>query len=130
MLENVFNKKYIYAGIISLIVLVMLVVLTMMVWNLMREQVLADQRHSFEAEINLIVDAIHNRTDLYTNALRAGNALFKASEVVSRDEWTAFANTLDLQGEFPGIQGYGFAHMVDPEELEAYIAQVRVEGFP
>ncbi|MCI5131536.1 MAG: hypothetical protein D3904_08420, partial [Candidatus Electrothrix sp. EH2] len=56
--------------------------------------------------------------------------LFKASESVSREEWKAFADNLNIEKYYPGIQGIGFSLMVPPEKKEEHEQAVRAQGFP
>ena len=76
-----------------------------------------------------IVEAIDQRMAVYTQALRGGLALFKASNRVTRTDWHNYVDTLDLNEAYPGIQGIGFAEWVLPQDRAAYEAAVRAEGF-
>ena len=53
----------------------------------------------------------------YIETLRAGVALFGASEDVSRAEFRRFVERLQLQERHPGIQGIGYAIRVPREEV-------------
>ena len=77
-----------------------------------------------------ITEAIDQRMALYTQALRGGLALLKASEKVSRDDWRTYVETLNLNEIYPGIQGIGYSEWVLPKDRVAYEAEVRAEGFP
>ena len=70
----------------------------------------------FEAEALAATHAISQRLTAYVNALEAGEGLFAASVYVSRDEFRVFVDRLDLQGLYPGIQGYGFSRRLDGSE--------------
>ena len=112
------------------IVAVVTVLLTIFAWQSARTVVDQEAAEIFEEEIRLIENAITNRGDIYINALRAGNALFAASEFVDRDEWRAFAEQLELQKHFPGIQGFGFSQYIPRDEKDEHIEALRAEGFP
>jgi CHASE1-domain containing sensor protein len=70
----------------------------------------AKDRQRFEqaiAEAHLTVAA---RLQTYLAALRAGAALFAAHDgEVTRREFRAFAERLDMPQVYPGIQGLGFS---------------------
>ena len=83
----------------------------------------------FEVRKAEIINAIDERMVAYTQALRSGLALFKASERVSRDEWRAYVETLSINELYPGIQGIGFSEWVLPENRVVYEAAIRAEGF-
>ena len=85
-------------------------------------------RFSFQAQD--LSTAITNRMRQYELALRSGAALFDASDSVSRQDWSDFADTIYLQKHFPGIQALGYSVVLSPQELEKHIAAVRSEGFP
>jgi signal transduction histidine kinase/CheY-like chemotaxis protein len=72
--------------------------------------------------------ALQSRIDTYVALLRAGSALFAASERVTRSEFRAFVQQLDLPARFPGIQGVGFAQVVASEGLPALEAEMRRQG--
>lgn len=113
-----------------LVIFVVSAVLTGLMWDIVRTDIQEDLYQEFIRETLLIEEAIENRMDVYVNALRSGNGLFGASEFVSRDEWNAFVDALELSDNFPGIQGFGYTMWVTPEEREAHIERVREEGFP
>ncbi|MEQ8356465.1 MAG: CHASE domain-containing protein [Kiloniellaceae bacterium] len=75
------------------------------------------------------MQSINERMLAYTQALRGGLALFRASDAVERDEWRTYVETLSINEHFPGIQGLGYAEWVQPDERAAYEARVRAEGF-
>jgi len=84
----------------------------------------------FGAEANTIHDAIVDRLDIYSTALYGGRGLFDASNEVSRDEWRAYVESLRIQENFPGLQGFGYSEWIPPDDLEAHVTRVQEEGFP
>lgn len=88
----------------------------------------AEARFRFESD--QLVATIEGRMLDYETALRSGRGLFDASDGVSRREWRVFADDLQLQRFYPGIQGLGFALMISPADKEAHVAEIRAEGFP
>ncbi|MBX2866773.1 CHASE domain-containing protein [Candidatus Kaiserbacteria bacterium] len=48
---------------------------------------------------------------------------------MSREEWRAYVESLNIQDTFPGIQGVGYSEIVHPEDLDVYIEGVQDEGF-
>ena len=89
-----------------------------------------DARKEFEFasdEIKLRIDA---RMQAYAQILRGGAALFQASDQVTRREWNIYTMHQKVEQYLPGIQGIGFARLIQPGELESHIQKVRAEGFP
>ncbi|TAN66772.1 MAG: hypothetical protein EPN17_13025 [Methylobacter sp.] len=78
-------------------------------------------------QIQLNIEA---RLNTQEQALKGGAALFDASEIVSRGEWHDYAARIELDNNFKGIQGFGFAVLIPPAQLPAHVAQIRREGFP
>src|SRR5690606_28279875 len=74
--------------------------------------------------------ALADRMDDYAQILRAGAAMFAASDEVDREQFRVFVEALDLERYLPGIQGVGFTQMLAAPELAAHEAAVRAEGFP
>jgi signal transduction histidine kinase len=71
------------------------------------ESTAAETRHLIEIRINT-----------YIELLRAGAALFGASDSVSHDEFHAFVDGLQLTGRYRGIQGIGYATRVPRNQVE------------
>ena len=86
-------------------------------------------QESFTSREEQVIDAIENRMTAYTQVLRAGLGLFKASNDVSRDEWHEFVEALEIGRLFPGIQGLGYAEFITPADRERFEASIRREGF-
>ena len=59
------------------------------------------------------------RLDTYVELLRAGAALFAASNSVTTDEFRLFAARLQVGGRYPGLQGMGLTRYLTPEEVIA-----------
>jgi CHASE1-domain containing sensor protein len=83
----------------------------------------------FHAEANRITEVVIDRLGLYANVLRGGRGLFDASTEVSRSEWKAYTESLALQKDYPGIQGFGFSKVIQPEEKDVFVKSIQKEGF-
>lgn len=73
---------------------------------------------------------IANRLTASAQLLHGGAGLFNASDTVTRAEWRAFTERLQVAQQLPGIQGIGFALLIPPAQLDQHIQKVRSEGFP
>ena len=67
-----------------------------------------DELH-FRATAEEMRHLIEIRIHTYIELLRAGVALFSASDDVTAEEFRDFVFHLRLPGRYPGIQGIGFA---------------------
>jgi PAS domain S-box-containing protein len=72
---------------------------------------------------------VNERLQSYELILRSSAGLFESSNSVTRQEWKSFTQKLNASDIVPGMQGIGFALLIQPEELAAHIAAVRGEGF-
>ena len=73
----------------------------------------------FQTTVDETRDLVQIRLDTYIELLRAGAALFAASDDVTIDEFKLFAAQLQAGERYPGIQGIGLARYYRPEELDA-----------
>ncbi|WPD24225.1 MAG: CHASE domain-containing protein [Candidatus Electrothrix scaldis] len=111
-------------------VLVIALIITGFAWHIADRAVDKRIAERFEYQATDIVSAITKRMQEYEVVLRSGLGLFKASESVSREEWKAFTDNLNIEKYYPGIQGIGFSLMVPPAKKEAHEQALRAEGFP
>jgi CHASE1-domain containing sensor protein len=111
-------------------VLSVCLIITLLLWNIVRQDAEEARRLEFNAEVNMIHSRVDERLDDYSNILRGAAGLFAASESVSRREFRTYVNHLQLSQTFPGIQGVGFARVIPAAVRERAIRGIRSEGFP
>lgn len=110
--------------------LVAALALTAGAYNAVETQSAAAAQEKFDQKFDEISYNIEQRMATYVQVLRSGIGLFNASNNVSRQDWHEFVVTLQLDDLFPGIQGVGYTEWVQPDQLTAYEARIRAEGFP
>ncbi|MFN3513772.1 MAG: CHASE domain-containing protein [Phenylobacterium sp.] len=86
------------------------------------------ERLEFETRAEAASDALADRMDTYMAVLRAGAGLFAASEAVSLEEFRAFAERVEVQARYPGVQGVGFSIRIPPGGAAAITARMRAAG--
>ncbi len=70
-------------------------------------------RIKFEATADDALNRIESRIDLHLSLLRSTQALFDARNGdISQNEFKAFFNALDVDGNFAGLRGIGFLRLV------------------
>ncbi len=84
----------------------------------------------FEIETTTIYNSINNLMRTYVQILRSGSGLFNVKPEITRKDWTTFVASLDLPGNYPGVQGIGFARNIPKPELARHIAEQRRDGRP
>jgi signal transduction histidine kinase/CheY-like chemotaxis protein len=85
---------------------------------------------AFDASIAEIQVKIRDRFRANTLILLGCAGLFEASDDPSRRQWHDYTATIDLNTWFPGIQNLSFAKLIQDAELDAFVVDVRAEGFP
>jgi diguanylate cyclase (GGDEF)-like protein len=63
----------------------------------------------------------------YENALQAQRSLWLASSAVNREEFQAFAKTLNLKDRYPGLEGIGWRTVVPGVKADRFVAGQREE---
>lgn len=99
---------------------------------LMQEN-LEQSKRQFREDVTHLANRIQGRMETYASVLGAGAGLFVASSHVGRDEWRTFVSTVNLQGNYPGIQGVGFSERLTPGlsvvDYQMRVAAARDENF-
>lgn len=125
MFRNVLSGRLIAVGALAL-----MLSLTIAGFLAVRAAVDRSFAKGLEEESRQLDDLIQKRLDIYANLLSGARGLFAASQSVSRSEWKAYIDALQVQKNYPGIQGIGFTKVVRPEALDALVDEVRTDGFP
>ncbi len=82
----------------------------------------------FERQSQQAVSLVIERLEKYEGGLWGGVASIEANGGdMAHDEWRIFAQSLDLDQRYPGINGIGVIHHVAPEELDGYLVEQRVQ---
>jgi signal transduction histidine kinase len=90
----------------------------------------ATERLRFEHEVQQTQSSIETRIETYISMLRGLAGLFAASDAVGRDEFRTYVEQLNLSQHYPGIQGIGYSARIAPQDLEAFVAAARAQGYP
>jgi two-component system OmpR family sensor kinase len=75
-----------------------------------------EQELSFDSYVEKTQTEIQYRLGTYIAILRAGAGLFAANGSIDRNQFHAFANQLDVNVRFPGMQGIGYSARLAPYE--------------
>ncbi|MYM80949.1 response regulator [Duganella sp. FT50W] len=103
--------------------------LTVAVWHLLAASTERRAQEQFAAECEDIAMRIARRMTLYESGLRGAQALFKAQENPTRDQWRDFAEAMDLPHNFPGVMALGYATVLRPEQRAAAEKEIRYQGY-
>jgi len=70
---------------------------------------------------------LDERAQAYGQILRGAGALFRASEHVAPEELRSYAEALELERNYPGLLGLGYAERVPRARLEPWLSAVHRE---
>ncbi|MDK2655862.1 bifunctional diguanylate cyclase/phosphodiesterase [Cupriavidus consociatus] len=86
-----------------------------------------DVRLRFENDTGDVVQQFDTRIRLYTDVLVTMQALFGASDHVTRSEFRDFVSGLNLAQRYPGFQTLNYAPYVPASEIDAFVARQRID---
>lgn len=91
----------------------------------------AKDRERFDNAVDQANAGISDRMQAYVAILNAGAGLFHASNGrVDRVAFAAFAEHLDLERLYPGVQGIGYSRRVAAADAPALVREMRLKGTP
>ena len=100
------------------------VILTFSAWYYSQYQIKQKLEIKFEREAEQAVSLVKERMALYENALKSTVAHMDAlSEDINVNQWKAYAKSLQIEVNYPGINGLGIIYNIQPEQLTQYLKQ-------
>ncbi len=115
---------------VPLSVLILSALAMWLVWQAINARIQRGQGDQFDADTQLITTRISERMASSVHMLRGAAGLFSASGEVTRDAWRRYVWELNLDQTPRGVQLMAYVRNIPAEKKEAYIAQVRKEGYP
>jgi PAS domain S-box-containing protein len=109
------------------LVLVVFCAGTFFLWLSIRLNTEDEMRTNFNTRANETVMRIEQRMRAYEQVMRGVQGVFASSRSVNRTEFHTYYNSLQLQRNFPGIQGIGYSMILKPEEKDRHLRVVRHE---
>lgn len=76
-----------------------------------------------------ISNSILTRVERYERSLIHIHAYFKTNPSISREMFRTYVEDINLNKNYPGIQGLGFTKKIKEKDLKAYEKSVQAEGF-
>jgi CHASE1-domain containing sensor protein len=127
-LTSVFAKISSRALVPAYLILALGLATTGLATWLTTRDVLETGRIEFESLTDGIARNFAEALRAYEQVLRGGAGLFRAVPSVDREQWRVYVNSLELEKDFPGIQGVGFAKVLRREDIAAHVAAQRAAG--
>lgn len=124
------REKFFLQLLPALIVFIAFLGVTLVSWK-SAKNIVADEQHKILAQKNdETAKYLQERMKAYEDILRGGAGLFRASEVVTRQEWHQYIATYQIAERYPGVQGVGYIQSVDSDQLADHISQMRQDSYP
>lgn len=103
---------------------------TTLAWRFGVSSVTEQAERVFQGRTEVLMAEIERSTMAYEHMLRGTQAMFNTLTHVSRSQFRRYVQALDINKNFPGISGIGFAVMLTSDEKETHITTARGEGQP
>jgi signal transduction histidine kinase len=126
--------RHVRRGAAAYGVLLISLLLTILAFYYVRQNVEAEARTRFEETAQATRAAIYRRENANLAAMFGARGLLLVSDPVERDEWDGYVRSIEpgsprrTSQSLEGLQSLGFATYVRPGEREAYSREAREEG--
>jgi len=114
----------------AMLVLLIPLGLTFYAWQIASESADHQGKVSFESLAVESKKALLSRINSYESALLGGVAYFQGSNKITRDEWRRYVERLDIENNFPGINGLGWIQPLAPSGVDRFLRTIRADGAP
>ena len=115
-------------SLFHVIILTLSFLMTIAAWQFSKRQIETRTLARFTAAQEQTLAHIRTGMRQYEDALWAGvSAVESHGGDMGLAEWRAFASKLRIDERYPGINGIGIIHFLDPSALPAYMAQRQAE---
>jgi two-component sensor histidine kinase/CHASE1-domain containing sensor protein len=129
--QNSANKSWLSQFWAVIAVFLIASVVTFFVWKYESSQNHKVGVAQFSSASAVFKEDLLNTMRAYELFLRSGVGLFQTADDVTRDEWHRYVNDLNLQENFPGIQGVSYnAVLKTREEFDRFAEEVRQNDWP
>lgn len=124
-----FIRLFMSANLVAWLILISFLAMIAWVVSELRARDLRFSQQQFDIQLQEVMQTIEQRMHAHEQILTGAAALFDASDDVSRREWRAYIERLELPRSFPGIQAVAFARVIHPRNLQAHVQAMHAEGF-
>ncbi|GHA64891.1 CHASE domain-containing protein [Pontibacter akesuensis] len=114
---------------IAIFSFLLIFLLTLFVYSETKKKAEERSAKLFSIRAEQITRAVDKRMHDYVQILVGGKALFLSSDTVTREDWRKYYEALNLEEQYPGLQGFGFSQVVRAEQLQRHEQQMRRAGY-
>ena len=101
---------------------------TVLVYYYFSKLTFEQDQSNFGRAVQQIQDQVRLRTETSITLLRAGTGLFAASDSVEAHEFERFVEQIELDKNYPGVQGIGFSQRFTAAERAGVSAELKRQG--
>lgn len=127
---NRWFTPFIGSSVIPFLYLAGGLLITFLLWDFSLENSAKEQQAYFDFRCREAVGKIQQRMMDCEQILKGVRGLFAASDKVTRADFQAYYNSLQMPENLRGIQGVGFAIVVPAKELTPHTNWIKSQGFP
>src|SRR5690606_4813450 len=119
------KKPYRLALISSFLFLVITIIIFTEAYNRLRER----NATLFDLRVETAERAIEKRMIDYIQILKGTQGLISMSDTVTRREFEAYVENLEVEANYPGVQGIGYALFVHDDSKQEFEEDIKNSGF-
>lgn len=108
------------------VIVLLSLLLTFFAWYYAKSALDARVKLQFDREADQVLELVQERMRKYEDALWGGVALIHTFDGdVDFTHWSQYANSIDVEKKYSGINGIGIIHPMSKEEIPDYLQQQR-----
>jgi len=116
--------------LLAALVMVIFLAVTYIAWQYAAQDVVHDLKSDFDYRVRETVVRIEQRMGVYAQILRGAQGMLAASDDIKREQFHTYVSSLQIEKNYPGIQGIGVVLQVPAAEKTKRIAEVWQLGSP
>ena len=116
-------------NILTILVFIASLMASYGLWNYAQLTAENELQSEFDFHAHEMTEYIEQRMATYIQVLYGVRAFFNGSDRVSREQFNDYITSLQLEQQYPGIQGLSHAPLIPHAELEQHISEMRQHGF-
>lgn len=116
------SVKFLKNTLVPFLIFILGISASLGLWKISDESLDKQSELEFELDVNNVIDSIQKRLDRDVKLLYSLRALYYSSQFVDRGEFTNFANSVEMQKNYPGIGLLGYQELVLDKDKEKFVS--------
>lgn len=113
---------------LAILVLLASLLLVLLYWRNAQTRESKAAEAEFNSETAAVAELLHQRLGTYALILRGGVSLFASVDRPSAEQWRSYVDALDIENQYPGMMGLGYAPCVNGSGLQELQIAMRDAG--